>query len=269
MDPAELNYLETNRDSWNKRTEIHYSSAFYDLEGFIAGKSSLQDIELQLLGDIQNKSVLHLQCHFGQDTLSLARMGAEVTGVDFSDAAIKKATELAEIVQQKARFICADIYNLPAHLNEHFDIVFTSYGTIGWLPDLEKWAKIVSHFLKPGGSFVFAEFHPVVWMFDNNFTQIQYNYFKDNAIIETETGTYADKESEMERTDITWNHSLHEVLGSLLSEKLSLQTFQEFPYSPYNCLTGMQELSPGRFIIEKLGAIIPLVYALKMNKINA
>ncbi|MCC7297291.1 MAG: class I SAM-dependent methyltransferase, partial [Bacteroidia bacterium] len=157
MDPAELNYLETNRDSWNKRTEIHYSSAFYDLEGFIAGKSSLQDIELQLLGDIQNKSVLHLQCHFGQDTLSLARMGAEVTGVDFSDAAIKKATELAEIVQQKARFICADIYNLPAHLNEHFDIVFTSYGTIGWLPDLEKWAKIVSHFLKPGGSFVFAE----------------------------------------------------------------------------------------------------------------
>src|SRR5688572_730649 len=135
-------YLEKNRRLWNARTDVHVTSEFYELDKFLAGKSSLNEIELNLLGDLKGKSVLHLQCHFGQDSISLARLGAEVTGVDLSDKAIAKAKELAKQTGANAEFICTDIYELPQHLDKKFDVVFTSYGTIGWLPDLDKWAKI-------------------------------------------------------------------------------------------------------------------------------
>ena len=168
----ENNYIEINRKSWNNRVETHLKSEFYDLDNFIKGKTSLNNIELELLGDLKGKSILHLQCHFGQDTISLCRLGANVTGVDLSDQAIESAIKIAKEANSNATFICCDIYDLPKHLDKQFDIVFTSYGTIGWLPDLDKWAKIVSQFLKPNGPFVFVEFHPVVWMFDDNFEKI-------------------------------------------------------------------------------------------------
>jgi 2-polyprenyl-3-methyl-5-hydroxy-6-metoxy-1,4-benzoquinol methylase len=115
-----------------------------------------KSIELELLGNVKGLSILHLQCHFGQDSLSLARMGAHVTGIDLSDKAIKTAQELNAELHLNAEFICSDIYDLPQHLNKQFDIVFTSYGTIGWLPDLNKWAQIIHHFLKPEGKFIFV-----------------------------------------------------------------------------------------------------------------
>src|SRR5690606_12920458 len=194
---SEQNYIEINRQSWNNRTDTHLKSEFYDLDGFLKGKTSLNEIELNLLGDLKAKAILHLQCHFGQDTISLSRLGAEVTGVDLSDKAIESAKQIAMDVNSSAKFICCDIYDLPNHLDEKFDIVFTSYGTIGWLPDLHRWAKIVSQFLKPNGQFVFVEFHPVVWMFDDDFGKISYRYFNSGAIIETEIGTYADKEADI------------------------------------------------------------------------
>ena len=190
--PTPNNYIEINRQSWNSRIETHIKSEFYDLDSFLKGRSSLNDIELNLLGDIKGKNVLHLQCHFGQDTISLSRLGAEVTGVDFSDKAIESARQIAKETGSNAKFICCDIYDLPNHLDEKFDIVFTSYGTIGWLPDLDKWAKVIANFLKPNGQFVFVEFHPVVWMFDDDFEKIAYSYFNTGAIVETENGTYAD-----------------------------------------------------------------------------
>jgi len=189
----EQHYLDINRASWNSRTDSHLKSEFYDLPGFLQGRSSLNDIELDLLDDIQGKTILHLQCHFGQDTISLSRLGAEVTGVDLSDKAIESARKIAEQTNADVRFICCDLYDLPNHLDQQFDYVFTSYGTIGWLPDLDKWAKVISSFLKPNGKFVFVEFHPVVWMFDDNFEKIGYRYFNSGAIIETANGTYADR----------------------------------------------------------------------------
>jgi len=201
----EENYKEINKAAWNNKTEAHLKSDFYDMSGFLNGNTSLNSIELELLGDVKGKSILHLQCHFGQDTLSLGRMGASVIGVDLSDKAIDAAKELSVHTHVEAKFICCDIYDLPNHLDQQFDIVFTSYGTIGWLPNLDKWASIVSRFLKPQGKFVFAEFHPVVWMFDDDFEKIGYNYFKADPIIETESGTYADKEAEISQKNITWN----------------------------------------------------------------
>jgi 2-polyprenyl-3-methyl-5-hydroxy-6-metoxy-1,4-benzoquinol methylase len=163
MSLAENNYIEINKQSWNGRVDAHIKSEFYGVEDFIKGKTSLQEIELNLLGDIKNKSILHLQCHFGQDTISLSRMGAKATGIDLSDKAIESAKELNATTKTDASFICCNVYDLPQHLNEEFDIVYTSYGTIGWLPDMDKWANVVSTFLKPGGKFIFVEFHPVVW----------------------------------------------------------------------------------------------------------
>ena len=125
-------YLSANKASWNTRTEVHFDSEFYDNDGFVKGNTSLNTIELDLLGDVTGKSILHLQCHFGQDTLSLNRMGAQVTGVDLSDKAIEKANELKEKTGTEAEFICCDVYSLPDHLEKRFDYVYTSYGTIGW-----------------------------------------------------------------------------------------------------------------------------------------
>lgn len=258
----EQNYKEINKESWNSRVEAHMRSDFYDLKGFLKGKSSLNDIELALLGDVKGKSILHLQCHFGQDTLSLCRLGAKATGVDLSDKAIEQAKVLAAQTGVEASFICCDLYDLPRYLNQEFDVVFTSYGTIGWLPDLDQWAALISTFLKPAGKLVFVEFHPVVWMFDDQFTTIKYSYFNNGAIIESETGTYADRESPIAQETISWNHGIGEVLNSLLKNGLEIKSFDEFDYSPYNCFQESVEFEPKKFRIKHLENKIPMVYAL-------
>lgn len=245
---------------------VHLQSAFYRNDEFIAGRSSLNDIELDLLGDINAKTLLHLQCHFGQDSISLSRMGATVTGVDFSDEAIRAAQELAIKTNTKPRFICSDVYDLSNNLDEKFDIVFTSYGTIGWLPDIKQWAEVVSNSLKPGGVFVFAEFHPVVWMFDDNFREITYAYFNGHEIVENFTGTYAEPDSPIEQKTITWNHGLAEVIQSLIDRGLRIEIFKEYNYSPYDCFNGTTEFEPGKFRIKAMGDKLPMVYAIRAIK---
>lgn len=259
-------YITINRQSWNNRTDTHVNSLFYDLSGFMKGKSSLNDIELSLLGDIKDKSILHLQCHFGQDTISLSRLGAVATGVDLSDKAIEYAKKIATDLNTNTRFICCNIYDLPEYLNEQFDIVYTSYGTIGWLPDLDAWAAIISKFLKPGGKFVFVEFHAVVWMFDDNFESIAYNYFNSGPIFETENGTYANRDAEITQKSVMWNHSLSEVFSSLMNHKLQISSFNEYDYSPYNCFLKTIEPEPGKFRISHLGEKIPMLFSIVAEK---
>lgn len=263
-----LNYIEINRQSWNSRIDSHFHSDFYNVESFLKSKSSLNKIELKLLGDIKGKSILHLQCHFGQDTISLDRLGAKVIGVDFSDKAIERAKELSAKTESEAEFVCCDIYDLPKYLNKNFDIVFTSYGTIGWLPDLDKWAKIISRYLKPGGKFIFAEFHPFVWMFDDNFEKIKYNYFNTEAIVETENGTYADRNARITQKNICWNHSISEVVNSLIKNGLEINSLNEFDYSPYNCFNMVIEFEMKKYRIEHLDSKIPMVYTIKATKKN-
>lgn len=262
----EEEFFNLNKASWNKRTETHFHSSFYDVPGFIAGKSTLNSIELELLGNVLGKKILHLQCHFGQDTLSLARLGAEVTGVDFSENSIVTARKLAKETHLEATFICCNIYDLPTLLNEEFDIVYTSYGTIGWLPDLDKWAQIIAQFLKKDGQFIFVEFHPVVWMFDDDFTKVQYNYFNKGVIIEEENGTYADRSAEISSRYCWWNHSLGEVFNSLLKNDLSIAAFNEYDYSPYNCFMHTKEFDHSKFRIQHIDDKIPMVYSIKALK---
>jgi 2-polyprenyl-3-methyl-5-hydroxy-6-metoxy-1,4-benzoquinol methylase len=265
----EINYIEKNKQLWNTRTEYHYSSDFYNLDGFIKGQTSLNDIELALLGDVAGKTILHLQCHFGQDTLSLARMGAITTGADLSDNAIGKAKQLSAQLNLNARFICCDIYDLPQHLHEKFDIVFTSYGTVGWLPDLDKWAHLIADYLKPGGRFIFAEFHPFLWMFDNDLSKVVYSYFKSEAIVELEQGTYANNDAPISMESVTWNHALSEVFQVLVSNGLQIDDLKEYNYSPYNCFSHMEQVGERKFIIKHLGDKIPMVYSIVATKKNS
>ena len=266
MTKKESEYIKINKKMWNQKVDSHMKSDFYDVSNFLKGNSSLHQIELDLLGDISGKSILHLQCHFGQDTISLGRMGAKVTGVDLSNEAIEQAKLLAKKTGIDADFICCDIYDLPNHLDKKFDIVFTSYGTIGWFPDLNKWGQIISKYLNPKGNFIFAEFHPVIWMFDDDLEKIKYRYFNSGAIIETETGTYADKNAEIEAECITWNHSISEVITSLISNGLELNAMEEYDYSPYNCFNKTEEISLNKYRIKHLENKIPMVYSLVATK---
>lgn len=174
-------YKKANRALWNEWTSINEKSEFYDLEGFKSGKTTLDPIELEELGDVSGKTLLHLQCHFGLDTLSWARLGAKVTGADFSESAIGLARSLSKELSIPANFLCSNIYDLPKILNGKFDIVFTSAGVLAWLPDLERWAQVIARFLNIRGAFYIREFHPLAYVFDDQEgitePEVAYPYF--------------------------------------------------------------------------------------------
>lgn len=261
-------YLDINRSLWNDKVATHLQSAFYDVKGFIAGKSSLNDIELGLLGDVQGQSILHLQCHFGQDTIDLSRRGAICTGLDLSDESIQAAKSLASQCGTNTRFVCGDVYSAPELIDERFDIVFTSYGTIGWLPDIQRWAAVVKTMLKPGGRFVFVEFHPVVWMMDYDFEKVAYSYFNRGPIVEDTEGTYTDGDQPPTHSSISWNHGIGEVLSALLSTGLKLKSFEEFDRSPYDCFKHTVKTEDDQYQIKGLQGKLPMVYALSMESIS-
>lgn len=263
-----IDFIEINQKLWDDKTEVHYKSEFYDVESFISGKDSLNQIELDLLGDVAGKSILHLQCHFGLDTISLSRHGAISTGVDFSEKAITRANQLKDSLGTKTNFIQSDIFKLKDTLQDKFDIIYTSYGVLGWLPDMKKWADTVSHFLKPGGKLVLVEFHPVVWMFSYDFKQIEFNYMDSSPIIEELEGTYTDRKAEIKNKSVTWNHGLAYVLNSLVKSGLNLEDFQEYNYSPYNCFENTVRISEQKFQIQGLENKIPMVYSVIARKEN-
>lgn len=264
MDAASA--FAANRALWNARVPHHLSSRMYDMEGFMAGRNSLTATELELLGDVKGRRILHLQCHFGQDTLSLARMGAVVTGLDISDAAIAEAGRLTSQLGLKADWVLSNVVEHVPPLDGRFDIVFTSFGTIGWLPDLKPWAANIARYLKPGGRFVFVEFHPALWMFDNDFTHVRYPYFNREAIVEEEQGSYADREAPIATTSYSWNHHLGEVLTTLLQEGLLLERFTELDGSPHDCFAGTVRGEDGLYRIEGMEGKLPMVYGLSMRK---
>ncbi len=259
-------YFEANRQLWNRRTVVHRDSAFYNLAGFKAGEPALTPIEIAELGDVQGKKMLHLQCHFGMDSLDWARRGASVTGMDISDAAIREARQLNEEMGLDAEFICCNLYDLEQHLHGTFDIVYTSYGVIGWLPDLDKWAGIIARYLRPGGVFYLAEFHPVVWIFDDDFTHVKYYYNNREMIVTESEGTYTDRGADIKGKEYSWNHSLSEVLNALLRAGLKPEFFNEHLYSPYPCFRNMVETEKGRWVIRGMEEKIPMIYSLRAVK---
>jgi len=263
---TQQDYFSANRESWNKRTAVHAGAAFYDLEGFKQGKTSLNTIELEALGDVKGKSILHLQCHFGMDSMSWSRAGASVTGVDMSDASIQLAQSISRELELDTEFICCNVYDLRQHLDKKFDIVFTSYGTIGWLPDLDRWAKLIQDFLKPGGVFYIVDFHPVLWMMDSEFTHIQYNYFNTAVIAEENIGTYTDRNASIRSMEYSWNHPFSEIFNALIKHELTVQQFNEYPFSPYPCFSNLEKGPDGMWRIKGMEEKMPMLYAIKALK---
>ncbi|MEP7320182.1 MAG: class I SAM-dependent methyltransferase [Panacibacter sp.] len=259
----EQEYFAANKDAWNKKTLIHKKAPFYDMISFKQGKSSLNKIELEEMGDVKSKSLLHLQCHFGMDTLSWAREGAIVTGIDFSDEAIATANQLSSELNIPAKFICCNVYETLEYIDQQFDIVFTSYGVIGWLPDLEKWAAVIAQSLKPGGVFYMVEFHPVIWMMDDEFTFIKYHYHNEAVIAEEQSGTYTNRDADIHYSEYSWNHGISEVLNALLKQGLTIQHFNEFNYSNYNCFNNTVQGDDGFWKIKGLENKIPMMYSVK------
>lgn len=259
-------YFDANKDGWNKRTAIHKDASFYNLHDFRKGGSSLNKIEREELGDVKGKTLLHLQCHFGMDTLSWAREGAIVTGVDISDEAIQLAKELSEEIHVPANFVCCNVYDTSAHVPGQFDIVFTSYGTIGWLPDLGPWAKMIAEKLKSGGIFYIADFHPTLWMLDDTMEKLHYSYFNDEVIVTEQKGTYADREAPIAYKEYGWNHPFSELFTALIQNGLSIVQFNEFSYSPYNCFANIEQGNDGMWRIKGMGDKMPMMYSIKAVK---
>lgn len=259
-------YFKTNKETWNQKVAVHAESEFYDLKSFVSGASSLNPYELEAIGDVNGKSLLHLQCHFGQDTLSWARLGAHCTGVDLSDAGIAFAKALSEQIDTPSNFVCCNVLDTSAHITEQFDIVFTSYGTIGWLPDLGPWAQMIAERLKPGGFFYIIDFHPLVWMFDyaSGSAVLKYGYHQDAVIYEEYEGTYASPKSKMMSKEYGWNHGLGEVITSLTAAGLQIEYLHEYDESPYDILPDLITNENGLFVTKD--RLYPLLFEIKASK---
>jgi SAM-dependent methyltransferase len=263
-------YLKNNKDLWNELTPIHEKSEFYDVEGFKNGRSSmLYPIELEEMGDISGKSLLHLQCHFGMDTLFWGRLGAKVTGIDFSDEAIKLAKSLSKETGVKAEFICSDIYKLPEVVKKKYDIVYTSGGVLCWLPDLNKWGKIIAHFLKRGGFFYIMEGHPFSTVFDNSAAatelKVRQSYFHNPEPIKWSwEEDYADPSFIGTQSSFEWTHSLGDIINALVGAGLKIEFLHEFPYSFFKAMPFLQRGDNGFWHLE--GDKLPLVFSLKASK---
>ena len=243
-DPIPAEARAANLKLWNAWSRIHEHAPGYNTAGFLSGETSLKPVELEELGPFvhEGTTLLHLQCHFGLDTLSWARLGADVVGLDLSDEAVSLARRLAGEagLSARAEFVCSDLYDADAHLGDRlFDVVFVNWGAIEWLPDLERWAAIVARHLRPGGTFYMAEIHPFARSLDDaapeGVLRIAYRYFPapDEPDIDAVEGSYADPGADTEGlVAYGWSHSFAEILGSLTGGGLRIDHLHEFPYAP-------------------------------------
>lgn len=265
-------FFKANQDLWDKFAKMNYESAMYKTKEFLKGETTLNSIELDEIGDVQGKTLLHLQCHFGLDTLSWAREGAIVTGVDFSGEAVQLARNLANEADLKATFIQCNIYNLPDILNEKFDIVFTSYGVHCWLNDLPRWGEIVAHFVKPGGTFYIAEFHPLLWIFDwdaeDDFKMVR-GYFHNPLPIELQVdGSYADGTKFAPQSDYEWAHSMADVINAIVKSGLRIEFMHEFDKTPFPQFSFLKQKDDGYWYYDNPDVQLPLVYSIKATKVG-
>ncbi|NOY87849.1 MAG: class I SAM-dependent methyltransferase [FCB group bacterium] len=218
---------EKNRTAWNEMVEIHFRHPDYKVKEFLQGASTLKSIELTELGEVKGKSLLHLMCQFGLDTLSWARLGAQVTGVDISDKSIAYAKMLAEQTGLEADFIRADILDLKGRIDNKFDIVYQSYGTLCWLSDLDKWAEVVAYYLRPGGVLHLIDFHPIAVPWEEK----DVSYFKKGPYRYTNNVDYCDKDYIIKNELVEWQHKLSDIINAVIDAGLTVIHLNEFDKS--------------------------------------
>jgi SAM-dependent methyltransferase len=269
-------YSEANRAMWDERVPIHVDGEFYDLEGFVRGGSSNLPFEVDELGDVEGRSLVHLQCHIGKDTLSWARRGARVSGLDFSAPAIEAARMLAERIGVEADFVVSDLYDAPEALGHRtFDIVYTGRGALNWLPDIAAWARVVAHFLAPGGTFFITEIHPVAQVFENEGVapgelRLTYPYWEHREPLTFAVkGSYADPDADVgDLTEHSWDHGLGEIVTALIDAGLRIDKLIEYPFLEWK-VDFLVEEEPGndRWVLPPgTPGQLPLMFSLLASK---
>lgn len=267
--PTPDEYLKANQALWDEWTAIHEGSEFYDLESFRKGGVRLHDFEVEEVGDVTGKDLLHLQCHFGIDTLSWARLGANVTGVDFSAQGVELATRLAEELGLDATFVQANVLELPDALGGDFDVVYTSRGVLGWIPDLPRWAEVIARFLRPGGFFYIHEIHPFVYVFDveegATEPRVKYPYWFRPEPLAFPGEDYAVPDAHVkEPFAYDWSHGMGEIVTSLVENGLRIEFLHEWPILDWDM--PFLEKGPDGLRRYKGPGELPLSFSLKAVK---
>ena len=263
--------IETNRAMWDERVPLHVGSDFYDVASFRAGRTSLLPFEIDEVGDVSGRTLLHLQCHFGLDTLSWARLGATVTGLDFSPQAVEAATKLAAEIgaADRAGFVCADVYSAREAVGGRtFDIVYTGHGALCWLPDIERWADVVAASLNPGGFLYLAEFHPVHDIFDWEEVVVAHDYFHDPAgSVDETTGSYVDADAPtVHNTSHEWRHPMGEIISALASRGLKIEFLHERSFTLWQRFTALERRDDRTYDFPAGQPRLPLSYSLKASR---
>jgi SAM-dependent methyltransferase len=271
-------YRGVNRQMWDERAPAHASSPGYSVERFAADPSFLSQVvqfDRPRLGDLTGLRGVHLQCHIGTDTVSLARLGAQMTGLDFSPVALTEARRIVGLAGVDVDFVEADTYDAPAVLGEReFDLVFTGIGALCWLPDIRRWAEVVDRLLRPGGRLFLREGHPMLWAIDDTRTDgsltLGFPYFEvAEPIAFTEPGTYVETDVEfVHNTSYSWNHGLGEIVTALLDRGLILTELVEHDSVPWEALPGLMQRDEQteEYSLREHGEQLPLTYTLQATK---
>ncbi|MFF3173849.1 class I SAM-dependent methyltransferase [Streptomyces sp. NPDC057900] len=271
--PIPADWREANRALWDERVPIHYGSDFYDLDSFRAGKDALRAFELAEVGDVTGRSLLHLQCHIGLDTLSWARHGAaQVVGLDFSEPAVETARSLAQEIglpPDRAAFVAADVYDAAEAVpDSSYDIVYTGIGALNWLPDIDRWADTAASLVAPGGFLYLAEFHPLTDCLDDaTGERIVHDYFSREAWVDETPGTYADFDAPtVHNRSVEWQHPLGSVVSALAAAGLRIEFLHEHDTSLFARFPVLERQPDGGFRFPTERPRIPLMYSIKATR---
>jgi SAM-dependent methyltransferase len=262
-------FEDANRKMWDELAPVHYKS--YGLERLRAGQTLLDEIQLSELGDVKGKTLLHFQCHIGSDTLSWAKEGAIVTGVDFSEKSIELAERLADELRYNARFICSNIYDIEKHLDEKFDIVYTGQGVLCWLKDLREWARLIFNYLKPSGVFYIMESHPIKTIFEDTQRgplKIVHPYFHSDQPQKWDGAfpDYSDPTYIYGKPSCEWIWPLSDIINALIGAGLQIEFFHEYDKTFDRALPDMVKAADGWWYLPEYRGKLPLMFTLRAIK---
>ena len=263
----------TNRANWDSRVDIHFGSDDYGVHRFVTDPRHLSDVvafDRDKLPDLTGRTLVHLQCHIGTDTISLARLGADVTGVDFSEKAIEAARRLARDSATPAEFVLSELYDAPETLGRTFDVVYTGVGAINWLPDIRGWARVVASLLEPGGRFYIREGHPVMWALDWDDTEklaLEHNYFEGEPIMWEEETTYAGEGVVTSPRTYDWNHGMGETLTALIDAGLRIDRVEEYDFCEWQGIAQLERGPDGRYRLSDRPERLPLMWSVLATRV--
>ncbi len=262
--------MRANQALWNELTAVHASGEVYEMSDFKSGILQLDTLVRAEVGDVAGKSLLHLQCHFGMDTLMWARLGAQVTGIDLAGDAITLGRALSAELQLPATFVQSNIYDLPGNLAGSFDVIYTSWGVLCWLPDLTRWGQIIAHFLKPGGFFYIAESHPMLNVFDNEDDatglQVKHDYFNKPEPNYWPPGPDYASPTLLTHPSYEWMHSVGEIQNALIDAGLRIDFFYEHTVLCWQYFPFMVKGEDSWWRLPPSSPALPLSFSLKASK---